>query len=58
MNGIFITWKEFKKIKNDIIRKLYATEKYSLKDLGEVFDLDFTTVWHIINKTSNYGKDQ
>lgn len=57
-NGIFITWKEFKKIKNDIIRKLYATEKYSLKDLGEVFDLDFTTVCHIINKTSNYGKDQ
>ena len=55
-NGVFITWKEFQKIKRHIIQELRKNTNVSLKQLGDAFNLDYSTVSHICNKTSNYNK--
>jgi hypothetical protein len=57
-HGIFITWKEFQKIKRDIIRKIYEGGKKRITqgELGDIFDLDYSTVNHIIKKDCNYGE--
>ena len=39
------------------IRELYATGRYTYKDLGKLFNLVYTTIWNIIN-IPNYRKSE
>lgn len=66
-NGIFLTWEKLRKLENEIIRKIYEKGKFikkekgishrlHQKEIGEIFNLDYSVISHIINKDGTYGK--
>jgi len=47
--GLFFTWRQLRERENKIIRSIHEQGKVTIDSLGEAFNLDRTTISHVIN---------
>lgn len=49
-NGVFLTWNKLREMENNVINKLYATGEIKQKTLSKIFNLDYSSISHIIKE--------